>query len=121
VCSSDLGHADGDSDLEHVAEKEAREETSIPNLRLLSHVPISLDTLPVSGHFKRGKYVPAHIHLSIAYLYEADEEELIRIKEDENSGVEWLTFDELLNKSTEPHMLKVYSKIINKIKQYNTT
>lgn len=109
------GHADGDDDMLYVAKKETQEETSIKNFRVLYKQPISIDSLPVAGHFKRGKYVSAHTHLSFAYLFEADESETIHIKEDENSKIGWLTFNELLSKSTESHMILVYKKILEKI------
>lgn len=110
------GHADGDDDMLYVAMKEAKEETSIKSVKPLLNIPISLESVPELGHIKRGKYVPAHIHLNVTYLLEADENELIETKPDENSGVEWLTFDELLNKATEIYMIPVYKKIIEKIK-----
>jgi len=40
------------------------------------------------------------IHLSVAYLLEADENELLVIKEDENSGVQWIPIDKVIKKST---------------------
>ena len=100
----------------HRTAEEAKEETSIKSVKPLLNIPISLESVPVLGHIKRGKYVPAHIHLNVTYLLEADENELIETKPDENSGVEWLTFDELLNKATEIYMIPVYKKIIEKIK-----
>lgn len=63
--------------------------------------------------------MPAHIHLNVTYLFEADEEDEIKIRPDENSGVVWLTFNELIEKSTELYMIPIYKKIIEKIK--NTT
>ena len=109
------GHADGDDDMIYVAKKETVEETSLNNFKILSEEPIAIDSLPVASHIKRGKFIPAHTHLSIAYLFEADENEVIKIKEDENSNIGWLTFDELLTNSKEPHMVKVFEKIIKKI------
>ena len=109
------GHADGDDDMVYVAKKETAEETSLCNFKILSETPIAIDSLPVASHIKRGKFIPAHTHLSFAYLFEADENEVIKIKEDENSNIAWLTFDELLNKSKEPHMVKVFNKIIERI------
>ena len=110
------GHADGDDDMLYVAMKETREETSLENFKVITETPIAIDSLPVASHFKRGKFVPAHTHLSFAYLFEADESEEIKILEDENSNIGWLTFDELLEKSTEPHMIVVYKKIIERVK-----
>ena len=109
------GHADGDDDMKYVAMKETREETSLKNFISLSDEPISVEILPVKGHIKRGEYVSAHMHLNVTYLLEADESESISILEDENSNIGWLTFDELLQKTTEPHMLPIYEKIIKKI------
>lgn len=110
------GHADGDDDMFYVAKKETEEETSLKNFKPILTTPISIESLPVIAHFKRGKFVPAHIHLNVTYLFEADENEKLQIKEDENSGVAWLTFDELLQKSKEPYMIPVFKKIIEKIK-----
>lgn len=111
------GHADGDDDPLYVAKKETREETSLQNFTLISNGPISFETLPVLSHVRKGKYVPAHTHFNITYLFEADENQSISILEDENSNVGWLTFDELITKSTEPYMVTVYKKIVERIKQ----
>ena len=113
------GHADGDDDMLYVAQKETREETSLKNFIALSDMPISVEILPVKGHVKRGKYVSAHVHLNITYLFEADEKENIQILEEENSNIGWLTFNELIEKADEPHMLPIYKKIVEKIKKMN--
>lgn len=110
------GHADGDDDMEYVALKEAKEETSLKNIKVLLGKPVSIESLPVLGHVKRGKFVSAHVHLNVTYLLEADENEQIHIKEDENSGIAWLTFDELVEKSNENYMKTVYKKIFDRVK-----
>ena len=109
------GHADGDDDMLYVALKEAREETSIKNLKPLSENIISIDIMPVLRHYRKGKFVSSHVHLSVAYLMEGDENDKIEIQEEENSGVAWLTFEELVTKCTEPHMIPIYKRIINKL------
>lgn len=111
------GHADGDDDMLYVAQKEVREESSLQSFTEIGDGPISVEILPVSSHIKRGKYVASHTHLNITYLFEADENQLIHIKEDENSNIGWITFDELISKSTEPYMIPAYKKIIERIKQ----
>jgi len=110
------GHADGDSDLLQVALREVTEETGVNNVKPIISDIFIIDTLSVLGHEKKGKYIPAHIHLSVAYLFEADETETLLIKEDENSNVKWIPIEEVVEHSTEPHMKIVYEKIINKIK-----
>lgn len=108
------GHADGEENLLNVALREAEEETGV-KCKPISDI-FAIDILPVKGHVKRGKYVSAHTHLSITYLCEADENDLLTIKEDENSGVAWIDIDKVVSSSTEPHMQVVYQKIIDKIK-----
>lgn len=112
------GHSDGDSDLLYVAMKEAKEETGIKNVAPISKDIYSLELINVNGHEKRGKYVGSHIHLNVTYLLEADENEEIHIKEDENSGVKWVPINEVLEMSSEPWVRdRVYAKIIDKMKK----
>jgi 8-oxo-dGTP pyrophosphatase MutT (NUDIX family) len=110
------GHADGDTDLLAIALKEAWEETGVKNLYPVIEDLISMDILTVLAHTKRGKYIAPHLHLSVAYLVQADENEQLVVKPDENSGVQWIPIDEIETYSNEPHMIKVYKKIIDKIK-----
>ena len=111
------GHADGDEDLLYVAIKEAKEETGVKNIKALDNKIFSLDVLPVPAHTKRGKEIASHLHLSVAYLLEADENDELIIKEDENSGVKWIPIDEVKIYSTELDMIKLYEKFNHKIKQ----
>ena len=112
------GHSDGDSDLLYVAMKEAKEETGIKNVAPISNDIYSLEIINVNGHEKRGKYVGSHVHLNVTYLLEADENEEIHIKEDENSGVKWVPIDEVLNVTSEIWVRdRVYTKIIEKMKK----
>lgn len=111
------GHADGDEDLLKVAIKEAKEETGIINVYPVKAEPLSLDILEVIGHVKRGKYISAHLHLSLCYLLEADEKDELKVKEDENSGVRWLPIDKLKEYCNEPNMVELYNKFNKKIKE----
>ena len=47
------GHADGDSDLLHVAIKEAKEETGLKNVTPVMTNILGLDVLNVNGHIKK--------------------------------------------------------------------
>ena len=110
------GHADGEEDLLLVAINEAKEETGVKNIYPVSDTILSLDVLPVFGHIKKGQYISSHLHISIAYLIEADENELLIVKPDENSDVKWIPIKEIDVYSNEPHIKKIYDKIIFKIK-----
>ena len=58
------------------------------------------------------------MHLNVTYLLEADEGEEIHIKEDENSGVKWVSIEEILNVTSEVWVRdRVYAKIIDKMKK----
>lgn len=109
------GHADGDEDLLFVAIKEVKEETGVQNIFPISEEIVSLDIIPVLGHIRKEKYVSPHLHISIAYLVEADENEPLIVKPDENSGVQWIAIEKIDLYSNEPHMKKIYNKVISKI------
>ena len=111
------GQSDGDNDLLYVAMKEAKEDTGIENVVPISKDIYSLELINVNGHEKRGKFVASHIHFNVTYLLEADENEELHIKEDENSGVKWVPIDDVLNVTSEIWIRdRIYSKIINKMK-----
>ncbi len=112
------GHADGDSELLQVALKEAREETGLTNLKVLSHVIYSLQILTVDSHIKNGKFVPSHLHLDCCFLLEADEKEKVRIKEDENSEVKWVNRNEAIHITKEEKMKPIYQKLNEKLMLY---
>lgn len=106
------GHADGEEDLLKVALKECREETGLQTVRPINGKIASLECLTVDGHEKRGEYVPSHLHLNVTYLLEADEEEPLRVCEEENTGVKWFTPEKALAASTEPWFIeRIYSKL----------
>ena len=110
------GHADGETDLLSVAVREVKEEAGISNVHPVSEEIFSMESLTVDGHVKKGKYVSSHLHFNITYLLEADPEEAVSIKADENSGVAWFSPEEALEKSTEPWFVEhVYSKLLEKM------
>lgn len=108
------GHADGQDDPLAVAIKEAREETGLAHIRPAGDELLSLEILTVKAHVKRGKYVVPHLHLNLTYLLEADDADAIHIKPDENSGVKWFAPEDALSACTEPEMLPIYRKLIER-------
>lgn len=114
------GHADGESDLLAVALREVREESGIRSARPVSRDIFSVEALTVDGHEKRGAYVSSHLHLNATYLLEADEEEALSIKPDENSGVRWFTLEESETVPSEPWFCaRVYRKLNEKLRAGN--
>lgn len=111
------GHADGIEDLKEVAARELHEETGVEHIRLLSEDILSIESLTVDGHEKRGAYVPSHLHLNITYLFEACEEDVLAMKPDENSGVRWCTLEEAIALPNEPWMVdRIYQKLLDRMK-----
>ncbi len=110
------GHADGMEDLLAVALKEAGEESGV-TARPVSREIFSLEILGVAGHVRRGQYVPAHLHLNVTYLLEAEETQALREKPDENSAVRWFGLDEVLSATREREMHPIYQKLMDKLSQ----
>ena len=110
------GHADGEADLLSVVKREIKEETGITNIKLLSDGIYGINVSPVDSHIKRGKIVNSHLHLDIEYLFEADENDEIRIKEDENSGIKWIDIDKVVDSCLEEKMKPVYDRLNKKLK-----
>lgn len=107
------GHADGEKDLLAVALKEASEESGV-TARPVSREIFSAEILGVPGHVKRGKYVSSHLHLNVTYLLEADEQQALHEKPDENSAVRWFALQDVIPNTREPEMRAVYQKLMDK-------
>lgn len=113
------GHADGETDLLGTAIREVKEETGVKNVKPIINDIFSLEALTVDGHVKRGKYVASHIHLNLTYLLEIDENETLKMKEDENSGVKWVNLEDMTKVSTEKWIAEnIYTKLVKKLGEY---
>ena len=110
------GHADGDADLHHVAQKEVMEESGLTHVKFLLDEPFSIEILSVDGHMKKGHYVSTHLHLNVTYLMEADPKDAVQNRPEENSAVAWIRVDHIAEKSTEPWFVEhVYAKLCEKM------
>lgn len=110
------GHNDGETNFLRAVLKEAKEETGLKNVIPLVDEPVSLDIIYVAHHFKNGLHVSDHLHLNLAYLLVADENEILHVNEVETSGVKWFPLEEALKISSEARMRPIYKKIINALK-----
>ena len=59
-----------------------------------------------------------HLHLNVTYVFIASEDEALTVKEDENSGVKWISLENLEKDVNEPQMMPIYKKIIERAKEY---
>lgn len=93
------GHADGDSDVAAVAQREAEEETLLPNIRLVSPAIFDVDihSIPAKGdQFADGRIgaVPEHLHYDIRFLFTAARDQALGGESREVKGIRWLSLDE---------------------------
>lgn len=109
------GHVDGEEDFLKVALQEVNEETGLSKLKPVQTDIYSIEILEVPAHIKRGKEIPEHLHLNVTYLIQADEEEQLLVKPDENSAVAWMFLEEAVEKSSEAEMKEIYRKLNEKI------
>lgn len=108
------GHADGEEDLLKVAVREVEEETGL-KVRVLDDNIYAIDSAPVKGHIKRGKYVSAHLHLDVIFIMEADDKIPLKYKEDESKGVKWISFSEVDNETMCDFVRPIHRNLINKL------
>ena len=111
------GHCDGNEDTLAVAVKEVKEEAGVKDVKVLDENIFSLEVLSVDSHWKNGEYVPTHLHLNVTYLLQANDRQMLHIKEDENSNVAWFKLDEALEKSSEKWFVdNIYGKLNRKLR-----
>lgn len=108
------GHADGEENLLSVAVREVEEETG-QKTKVLDDSIFAISASPIVGHVKRGKYIPAHTHLDVVYLLEADDKIPLVYREDESKGVKWITFEEAIGSDIVDFIRPVHKRLIEKI------
>lgn len=108
------GHADGEENLLSVAIREVEEETGLKAKVLDKHI-YAISASPIVGHIKRGKYVPAHTHLDVIYLLEADDKEKLTFRSDESKGVKWINLEDAYGEDIVDFIRPVHKRMINKL------
>ena len=108
------GHADGEENLLSVAVREVEEETGL-KAKVLNEEIYSIQSAPVKGHIKKGKYVSAHLHLDVVYLMEADDKIPLVYRDDESKGVKWVSFEEATDETMCDFIRPIHKKLIKKL------
>ena len=61
----------------------------------------------------------SHLHLNFTFLFEADPDQPIRCKPDENSRVGWFGTEEAVDASDEPWIRdRIYRKLNDRMKEF---
>ncbi len=101
------GHADGDGDLTAVALREAREESGLARLRLLSPAIFDLDRHWIPPR----KTDPGHYHYDLRFLIEADEAEPLTIS-NESKDLAWVEVARVTALNPEESMARMVRKTV---------
>jgi 8-oxo-dGTP pyrophosphatase MutT (NUDIX family) len=99
------GHADGDADLAEVALREAREESGLTRLALVSMGLFDVDIHEIPA--RAGE--PAHLHYDLRFMIEADPDEPFVVSP-ESKALAWIAIDEMARHNPEESMLRLVRK-----------
>lgn len=99
------GHADGDPDLRAVAEREAREESGLTHIRLLSERLFDVDKhwIPARGQ------EPGHWHFDLRFAFEADPADPLVVSS-ESQSLAWVKLEDVAALNPEPSMTRMVRK-----------
>jgi len=99
------GHADGDPDLVGVALREAREESGLSRLRVLSAELFDIDRHWIPPR----KSDPGHYHYDLRFLIEADPNEPLMVS-NESKDLAWVDLGRVASLNPEESMLRMVRK-----------
>jgi 8-oxo-dGTP pyrophosphatase MutT (NUDIX family) len=101
------GHADGEENLLEVALREAREESGLTKLRVVSPDVFDVDRhwIPANGN------VPGHYHFDVRFLLEADPAEPLTVS-DESHDLAWVELPKVTELNPEASMVRMVWKTI---------
>lgn len=108
------GHTDGEDDLLSVAIREVLEETGL-SVTIIDNSIFSIQVCPTIGHYKNNKYVSAHTHLDVVFLFEADDQELLVYREEESSGIKWILLDDSYDNTMVNFIRPIHKKLVKKL------
>jgi 8-oxo-dGTP pyrophosphatase MutT (NUDIX family) len=98
------GHADGDSNLMHVAQKELEEETGI-KAEISNPQIFDLDVHAIPWH----KQIPPHLHFDVRYLFLASAKAPLSISE-ESRELAWVDLAALELRGVDESVLRLAEK-----------
>ncbi|MEA5404770.1 NUDIX hydrolase [Arcicella sp. DC2W] len=101
------GHCDGDSDVLNVALKEAKEETGLKNIKVLSPDIFDIDIHLIPER----KGIPVHLHFDVRFLLEADMNEAL-IVSSESTDLKWIPLSEVAELNDSDSIMRMVEKSI---------
>lgn len=104
------GHADGETDVQAVALKEAREESGLEDFEVLGESIYDLDIHLIPER----KGVPEHYHYDVRYLLRATGSTDYVVSE-ESHDLRWVAQGEVADLTTDGSMLRMVRKCLSKM------
>jgi 8-oxo-dGTP pyrophosphatase MutT (NUDIX family) len=101
------GHDDGEGDPRATALREAREESGLDDLALLSDDILDLDVHTIPA----GKGEPPHLHHDVRYVVATGTPDLIRRDASESLDLRWFTLADAAEKMNEPGGRRALARI----------
>ena len=101
------GHADGELNPLAVAMREAREESGLTKLRVISEEVFDVDRHLIPAR----KTDPDHFHYDIRFMIEADPDEPLLIS-DESHDLAWIEIAKMAEYNNEESMLRMARKTL---------
>ncbi|UII20234.1 NUDIX hydrolase [Fulvivirga ligni] len=102
------GHADGDSNVEAVAMKEAEEESGLKHILFINHDVFDIDIHLIPAR----KQDPDHYHYDVRFQFEADMNEPLEINSESND-LQWVPLDKIKDFTDERSILRMVEKTLN--------
>ncbi|MEI6891335.1 MAG: NUDIX hydrolase [Pontiella sp.] len=103
------GHADGNTDILDVAQREAVEESGIADLQPMGPAIFDLDIHRIPAR----KTEPAHDHHDLRFVFQCLENEEYRVS-DESHDLAWVEIQSLEEYTAEESMLRMKDKWLNR-------
>lgn len=102
------GHVDGEADLAAAALREAREESGLTRLRLVSPEIFDVDRhrIPARGA------EPEHWHYDVRFLIEADPAELLAVSH-ESKDLAWVRLTEVARLNPDESLARMVRKVVS--------
>ena len=101
------GHADGEPDLLAVALQEAREESGLRHVRVVSPALFDIDCHLIPARLNE----PEHVHYDLRFLFEADPAEPLQVSA-ESKALAWVELASLAELNPEESMLRMVRKTV---------
>ena len=101
------GHCDGDSDVLHVALKEAEEETGVSEITVANDAIFDVDIHLIPEQ----KDIPAHLHYDVRFLFRADKSLPLLINEESNN-LAWVELSRVAELNDSESMMRMVRKTL---------